>query len=260
MATPRRLPSTSSAHCSGSSFRVTDGTGGSGLSEEELGGWAGTVNASITFIEYSLTFLVRMAVLTTFLGDRFAFIEGRFLGVEGRLIFAIALSALTGALVSKGPRVSAMAFGPATAGVLVLLWLMVGATIVRHGFQLPSFSLSAFRGDDLGFTLSGYARILALMTGIEVFANLVSAYEGTPRRRSRQAFRSLLIVMGSTSATMLVVGPAILRVADSAREDVSVFTQTMDVLLPGPLAYAGTAVSVAVLLAGCSWPRCCCAC
>lgn len=231
---------------------VTDGTGGSGLSEEEFGGWAATVNASITFVEYSLTFLVSMAALITFLGDRFDFIEGSFLGIEGRLTSAIGLSALTGVLVSKGPRVSALAFGPATGGVLVLLWLMVGAAIVRFGFQLPSFSLSAFRGDNLGFTLSGYARILALMTGIEVFANLVSAYEGTPQQRSRQAFRSLLIIMGSTAATMLVVGPAILRIADVERVDVSVFTQTMDVLLPGPLSYVGTAVSVAVLLSACA--------
>jgi hypothetical protein len=35
---------------------VTDGSGGSGLSEEEFGGWAVKVNAAITFIEYTLTF------------------------------------------------------------------------------------------------------------------------------------------------------------------------------------------------------------
>lgn len=231
---------------------VTDGTGGSGLSEEEFGSWAAKINASITFVEYSLTFLVSMSALTTFLSDRFAFVGGSFLGVETRLVVAVALSALTGVLVARGPRVSALAFGPATAGVLLLLWVMMGATIVKFGFHLPSFDLAAFGSDYIGFTLSGYARILALMTGIEVFANLVSAYEGEARRRSQMAFRSLLIVMGSTAATMLIVGPGILRVADPAREDVSVFTQTMDALLPGPLAYLGTGVSVIVLLSACA--------
>ena len=50
---------------------VTDGSGGSGLSEEEFGPWAVKVNAAITFIEYTLTFLVSMAALVTILADRF---------------------------------------------------------------------------------------------------------------------------------------------------------------------------------------------
>jgi len=37
---------------------VTDGSGGSGLTEEEFGGWAARINAAITFVEYTLTFLV----------------------------------------------------------------------------------------------------------------------------------------------------------------------------------------------------------
>jgi len=39
---------------------VTDGSGGSGLNEEEFGGWAVKVNAGITFVEYTLTFLVSL--------------------------------------------------------------------------------------------------------------------------------------------------------------------------------------------------------
>jgi len=50
---------------------VTDGSGGSGLSEEEFGGWAVKVNAAITFIEYTLTFLVSMAAMVTFIADRY---------------------------------------------------------------------------------------------------------------------------------------------------------------------------------------------
>ncbi|MBW6474348.1 MAG: hypothetical protein K0B14_14580, partial [Anaerolineaceae bacterium] len=44
---------------------VTDGSGGSGLSEEDFGGWAVKVNAGITFIQYTLTFLLSMAAMVT---------------------------------------------------------------------------------------------------------------------------------------------------------------------------------------------------
>ena len=46
---------------------VTDGSGGSGLSEEEFGGWAVKINAAITFIEYTLTFLVSVAAVIIWL-------------------------------------------------------------------------------------------------------------------------------------------------------------------------------------------------
>ena len=48
--------------------------------------------------------------------------------------------------------------------------------------------------------------LLALMTGIEVFANLVAAYDGAPEVRARKAFGSLVIVMVTTLVTMMVVG------------------------------------------------------
>ena len=105
----------------------------------------------------------------------------------------------------------------------------------------------AFSSDNIGLTLGGYARILALMTGIEIFANLVAAYKGPASERSRKAFGSLLIVMGTTSLTMLIVGPAIFELADPTNQDVSVFTQAMDKLLPAPLPYIGTLIGVAVL-------------
>ena len=50
---------------------VTDGTGGSGLTEEEFGAWAVKVNSGITFVEYTLTFLVSVAALVTLLSDRY---------------------------------------------------------------------------------------------------------------------------------------------------------------------------------------------
>ena len=227
---------------------VTDGSGGSGLSEEEFGSWAVKVNAAITFVEYTLTFLVSMAAMVTFIADRLPVLNSAIFGIQYRTFIAIALSILTGWLVNRGPKVATRTFGPATAGVLVLLWVMIGATIWQRGFQLPDFNLAAFQGEYFHFTLAGYVRILAVMTGIEVFANLVAAYEGTDEVRSRRAFNSLLIIMGTTAATMLIVGPAILDIADPTNHEVSVFTQTMDALLPYPLPILGTIVGTAVLM------------
>ena len=124
---------------------------------------------------------------------------------------------------------------------------MIIATIWKFGLHLPDLNLRAFSSRYLNLTLGGYSRLLALMTGIEVFANLVAAYEGTPEQRSRKAFRSLLIVMGTTCVTMLIVGPAILKLSDPTNPQVSVFTQTMDRLLPQPLPYLGTLIGIVVL-------------
>ena len=227
---------------------VTDGSGGSGLSEEEFGSWAVKINAAITFVEYTLTFLVSMAAMVTFIADRAPMLNEHILGVQYRTIVAIALSILTGALVNRGPKMAARAFGPATAGVLVLLWMMIIATLVKTGFHLPQFNLEAFSPHYIHFTIGGYVRILAVMTGIEVFANLVAAYDGTATQKSNKAFGSLLIIMGTTAATMLIVGPAIFTFADANITEVSVFTQTMDALLPAPLPYLGTLVGIVVLM------------
>ena len=227
---------------------VIDGSGGSGLSEEEFGGWAVKVNAAITFIEYTLTFLVSMSAMVTFIADRAPVLNNKFLWMQYRTLLAIALSVLTGWLVNRGPKVAARAFGPATAGVLVLLWAMVIATIAKTGFHLPNIDLRAFRPEFIGFTINGYARILAVMTGIEVFANLVAAYDGSAAEKSKKAFNSLLIIMGTTGITMIIVGPAIFALSDPTDPHVSVFTQTMDQLLPNPLPYLGTLVGIAVLM------------
>jgi nucleotide-binding universal stress UspA family protein len=227
---------------------VIDGSGGSGLSEEEFGGWAVKVNAAITFIEYTLTFLVSMSAMVTFIADRIPVLNDKFLWMQYRTFLAIALSVLTGWLVNRGPKVAARAFGPATAGVLLLLWAMVFSTIWNFGLQLPDFNLRAFQPGFVHFTVNGYARILAVMTGIEVFANLVAAYDGDAAQKSRKAFNSLLIIMGTTGITMVVVGPAIFRLSDPTNLRVSVFTQTMDQLLPDPLPYLGTIVGIAVLM------------
>lgn len=222
---------------------IPDGSGGSGLCEEEFGGWAVKINAAITAIEYTLTFLVSLAALVTFVADR-----AGGLGHWPRVGLAVTLTVVVGFLVNRGPRIAARVFGPATAAVLLLLWVLVVATIVKRGLRLPSLTLEAFTSSNLHVTLAGYVRLLALMTGIEVFANLVAAYEGTPRARARKAFGSLLIVMVTTLVTMVVVGPAIYDLADPSREDVSVFTQAMDQLLPPSVSFAGTLIGIVVLL------------
>jgi nucleotide-binding universal stress UspA family protein len=226
---------------------VVDGSGGSGLTEEEFGSWAVKVNAGITFVEYTLTFLVSVAALATFLADRFPALNDAVAGVQYRTLVAILLSFGIGWLVNRGPKTAARAFGPATFAVLLLLWAMIGATIWKRGIQLPPLDLRAFAPAYFHFTLGGFARILAVMTGIEVFANLVAAYEGTSAERSRKAFGSLLIIMITTCLTMLIVGPAILALSDPADPSVSVFTQTMDSLLPAPLPWLGTVIGVLVL-------------
>ena len=246
---------------------ITDGSGGSGLSEEEFGGWAVKINAAITFTEYTLTFLVSMAALVTFIADRLPALNGQILHLQYRAFLAVALSILTGWLVNRGPKMAARAFGPATAAILALLWIMIFATVYKFGFHLPDFNFHAFSLDTVNYlsetgeaiktsylnlTLGGYARILALMTGIEIFANLVAAYDGTREQKSRKAFGSLIIIMGTTSLTMLIVGPAIHALADPIDPHVSVFTQTMNQLLPVWASYLGTLIGVAVLLSACA--------
>jgi nucleotide-binding universal stress UspA family protein len=227
---------------------VTDGSGGSGLSEEEFGGWAVKINGGITVVEYTLTFLVSMAAMVTFIADRVPVLNESMLGIQYRTIVAIILSIFTGYLVNRGPKTAARAFGPATAGVLLLLWVMVIATILQYGLRLPDFNLQAFSSEYIRTTFAGFTRMLAVMTGIEVFANLVAAYDGTPKQRSNKAFGSLMIIMGTTAVVMLIVGPSIFALSEPANTEVSVFTQTMDQLLPQPVAYAGTLVGIAVLL------------
>ena len=227
---------------------VTDGSGGSGLSEEEFGGWAVKVNAAITFIEYTLTFLVSMSAMVTFIADRLPFLNDVILGMQYRALVAVFLSLFTGWLVNRGPKIAARSFGPATAAVLLLLWLMVFATILKTGFHLPQLSIQAFLPPDLSFTIGGYVRILAVMTGIEVFANLVAAYGGTPAEKGRKAFGSLMIVMGTTAVTMLIVGPAIFSLTNPDNNEVSVFTQAMDQLLPTPLPFVGSIIGIFVLM------------
>jgi len=131
---------------------VTDGSGGSGLSEEEFGSWAVKINAAITFIEYTLTFLVSMAAMVTFIADRIPVLNDDLLGIQYRTIVAIALSVLTGWLVNRGPKVAARTFGPATAGVLVLLWVMIAATLWKQGFHLPDFNLGFSISSIMKFT------------------------------------------------------------------------------------------------------------
>ena len=252
---------------------VTDGSGGSGLAEEEFGSWAVKINAGITVIEYTLTFLVSMAALVTLLADRaieFGIPLGNsLLGIEGgyKLLVAVGVSVLTGFIVNRGPKVSARAFGPATLAILILLWVMIFATIWKFwgvpmkaswligGINIPSINLEAFSSENIHYTLGGYARILALMTGIEIFANLVAAYDGKRAERSRKAFGSLIIIMGTTAITMIIVGPAILEVSHvtpgggaHSGAEASVFTQTMNQLLPTWASYLGTIAGVAVLL------------
>lgn len=227
---------------------VIDGSGGSGLCEEEFGSWAVKINSSITIIEYILTYLVSVAALVTFLADRIPHFSEYHFGYSLRTYVAVIVTVLIAVGVNSGPRISVKLFGPATFGVFILLWLLIFSTIWHYGLHFPPLHLSAFHISNIHYTLGGYAKILALMTGIEVFANLVAAYQGSAKERSKKAFGSLIIIMGTTSLTLLIVGPAILQLSDPSNPEVSVFTQTMDHLLPLSLSYFGTFLGVMVLL------------
>ena len=58
---------------------------------------------------------------------------------------AILLTLALAWLVNNHPRALTFAYGPATAAVLGLLWLMVAATVVERGVQLPYFELAALQ-------------------------------------------------------------------------------------------------------------------
>ena len=80
-----------------------------------------------------------------------------------------------------------LAYGPATAAVLGLLWLMVLATVLGRGLQLPHFDFGALQPQVLfGVTLPGFTRLLAILTGVEIFATLEPAFEGIEAKRSRR--------------------------------------------------------------------------
>lgn len=67
---------------------ITDGSGGTGLAEEELGPWAAKTTAALTCVEYTLTFLVSISALVTFIADR-AGLEGTTLGVPHQSLLAV---------------------------------------------------------------------------------------------------------------------------------------------------------------------------
>lgn len=50
-------------------------------------------------------------------------------------------------MVNRGPRVATAAFGPATAALLLLLWVMIGASVWHFGPRLPPLRVEAFSGD-----------------------------------------------------------------------------------------------------------------
>jgi len=230
---------------------IGDGSGGGGLCKIEFGYRAFKFNAAIAYIEYTLIFLVGMSALMTFLADRFPVLNEQLLGMEVRILIALALSVLIAWMVNHSPEIIAAAFIPATAGVFILLWVMVIAVISRTGLRLPKFNLEAFRPPYLPYTIAGYIRVLAVMAGIEMFADLVPEYDVDGAERSKKAFRSLLIIMVTTAVTMLIVGPAIYQLADPNSE-ISVFTQVMDQLLPRPVAYAGSVLGVFIFIYVCA--------
>ena len=226
------------------------GRGGVGLSEEEFGGWAIKINAALAFVLYTVTFLVGVSAAITLLTDRLPGLNRTLLlGVAGRDLLAVALAAGLVWLVNNRPRRIAYLYGPATAAVLLLLWSLLVALLLRPGLPaLPSFSSAAFDSlRSLELAVAGLARLLPIIVGIEVFATLEPAFDGDEAQRSRKAFGSMAIVIATSLAMLLLFGPAVLVLADPAQAT-SAITQVMQQLLPAPLAWLGTVVAVVALL------------
>ncbi|HSN75083.1 MAG TPA: hypothetical protein VL334_08335, partial [Anaerolineae bacterium] len=227
-----------------------NGRGGAGLSEEEFGGWAIKVNAALTFVLYAAIFLVSLSAALTFVVDRLPGLERSvLLGISGRDLLGVGLAAMLTWLVNNRPRQITYVYGPATGAVLVLLWSLVVAVVLRPDFaQAPALSAAAFdslRSTEL--TINGLARLLPILVGIEVFATLEPAFVGSEAQRSRKAFGSMVITVVTGLAMLLLFGPAVLTLADPTRPT-SAMTQAMQQLLPAPLAWLGAVVAVVALL------------
>lgn len=229
--------------------RLRHERGGNGVSEEEFGGWAIKVNGAVTFVLYTVAFLVSLSAALTLIADRVPALNDRlWLGVSGRDLLGCALALVVGWLVNNRPRRIAYVYGPATGAVLVMLWGLVVAVVVRSGaLQLPPLDLAAFSSTaGLELTVAGLARLLAVIAGLEVFASLAPAFAGDAAVRSRRAFGSLAIVVATSMAMLLVFGPAVVRLFDPA-QPTSAITQAMQRLWPAPLTWVGTVVGVVVL-------------
>ncbi len=233
----------------GSAPWVRNGRGGAGLSEEEFGGWAIKVNGALTFVLYVAAFLVFLSAALTLIVDRLPGLESaRGLGIAGRDLLGVALAAAIAWLVNNRPRRIAYLYGPATGSVLVLLWALLVAVLLLGAAQAPVLSLAAFDSlRSLELTVNGLARLLSIVVGVEVFATLEPAFEGNEVQRSRKTFGSLLIVLLTSLAMLLLFGPAVLALFDPS-QPTSAMTQAMQQLLPAPLAWLGTVVAVVALL------------
>ena len=186
----------------------------------------------------------------TLIADRLPVLDSvLWLGVTGRDLLGCALALLLGWLVNNQPRRIAYVYGPATGAVLVLLWGLIVAVLVRSGsLQLPQLERAAFSSlAALGQTVAGLARLLAVIVGLEVFASLASAFAGDASQRRRHALGSMAIVVTTSLAMLLVFGPALLLLFDPT-QPTSAITQALQWLWPAPLAWLGTAVAVVALL------------
>jgi nucleotide-binding universal stress UspA family protein len=226
-----------------------NGRGGVGLSEEEFGGWAIKVNAALAFVLYAVTFLVGISAAMTFLADWLPGLNRTLLlGVAGRDLLGIALAIALVWLVNNRPQRIAYLYGPVTAAVLVVIWSLLIASLLRMpGPHLPNFSAAFDSLRSLELTVAGLARLLPIIAGIEVFATLEPAFVGNDAQRSRKAFGSMAVVTVTSLLMLLVFGPVVLALADPA-QPTSAITQVMRQLLAAPLAWLAAVVAIVALL------------
>jgi nucleotide-binding universal stress UspA family protein len=152
-------------------------------------------------------------------------------------------------LVNHRPQQIAYVYGPATGAGLALLWGLTAAALLQGGVQLPTLSLAEFNSlSSLELAVIGLGRLLVVIAGIEVFATLEPAFEGSEGQRRRFAFGSMVIVVATSLAVLLFFGPAMLALVDPA-QPASAISQAMEQLLPMPAVWLGTVIAFVVLLA-----------
>ncbi len=147
-----------------------------------------------------------------------------FIALTAQISFNIGPVPITGQTL--GVLLVGMLYGSKRGAATLLTYLIEGAV------GLPVFAGGTFGVAVLAGPTGGY------LAGFIVAAFVVGWLAERGWDRS----------FGLTAVAMLIVGPIIFQLADPTNAEVSVFTQTMDQLLPTPLPFIGTLIGVAVLL------------
>lgn len=228
---------------------VHGGRGARALSEEEFGGWAIKVNGAVEAVMAAAALLVSLSAAASLAGDLAPALRTPLLWrITGQDLLAAGLALALAWGVTNRPRLLVRSYGPATLGLLLVLWGMTLAAVLTGRAHLPQLDASALASPPLrAAALASFASLLGLLTGFDLFASLEIAFEGLEPQRSRKALISLLLAAGTSLAFLLLTGPAMVALLDPT-DPASVIYQGMAGLLPAPLSAAAALLSMLALL------------